>query len=846
MDDLIKRLRGLHLRCIAIVVFLILAGEYTAYCQHITISGKITDQQTGEPVSFASVGIKGTGIGTSSNFDGLYKLKLSGKKDSLTITCMGYRQLSVKLSGAESQVYNIKLKPVLQLLKEVRVSPRSYVNPAWEILTEVIRHKQQNDPSALTDYKYGSYTRIEIDATRFSENLRKKKFIDRAIAVADSMKLKGPDHMPLLPLFVSETVSDVYIGNTPSTKREDIQRVKTNGLGFEDGTVIAQLTGSTFQQYNFYKNHISAAGKDFVSPITDSWKIWYDYELDKRDVLVDGIPCYQISFKPKRAKDLAFAGIIWIAHDTYKLYQVKATISPTANLNFIDKITVQQQMLPSGNETPWLPGKTRILVEFEQLTGNTSGLLAKFYTSNSGVVMNKTYPADFFKENITVAEDVQHQDENYWARNRPDSLTQAEQSVYNMIDTIKNIPIIRNYITVADLIINGYYRAGKISIGPILQSFNYNNIEGARIRLGFKTNSGFNNKWILGGYLAYGAKRQSLQFGSSIDYILSRKNWTEAGASYSHDLNQVALMSDNYLYQRNALFSVLAHNGNVAKRKAFDQGRLDMYMSRRLFKSFNEKVTFSNWTMDPEFSFAFNEPGGGGISRHLVVSEIQFESRWAPGEQPLLSETVNKQLNLKTNVTSPVFTFRYSLGIRNFLGGDVNFNKFSFNVTQILKTGSFGRGKYSLTAGFIPSGVIYPLLENHLGNETFLYNPNSFNLMRFFEFASDKYVSLNYTQHIEGLIFNSLPVIKNFNWRLVATTNILYGSLSANNKNIPGNNTVALRGLGKAPYMEAGYGIENIFRFIRVDFIHRLNYLDNTTAGPVKRFGVKISAQFRL
>jgi len=759
---------------------------------------------------------------------------------------MGYRQLSVKLSGAEVQVYYIRLKPISQLLKEVRVSPHSYVNPAWEILTEVIRHKPQNDPSALSDYKYGSYTRIQLDATRFSENLRKKKFIERAIAAADSMKLRGPDRMPLLPLFVSETVSDVYIGNTPSTKREDIQRVKTNGVAFEDGTVIAQLTGSTFQQYDFYKNHVSAAGKDFVSPITDSWKTWYDYELDKREVLVDGIPCYQISFKPKRAGDLAFAGIIWIAHGSYKLYQIRATVAPTANLNFIDKITVQQQMLPSNDENPWLPGKTRILVEIEQLTKNTSGLLAKFYTSNSDVVMNKTYPADFFNENITIADDVQRKDENYWAQRRPDSLTQAERSVYNMIDTIKNIPTIKNYITVADMIINGYYRAGEIGIGPILQSFNYNNIEGARIRLGFKTNSDFNNKWILGGYLAYGTKRQSWRFGSSVDYILSRKNWTEAGASYSHDLSQVALMSDSYLYQRNALFSVLAHNGNVAKRKAFDQSRLDVYISRRLFKTFNEKVTFSNWTMDPQFSFAFNEPGSGGISRHLIISEIQFESRWAPGEEPLLSATVNRQLNLKTNVTSPVITFRYSLGVGGLLGSDVNFNKFTVNLTQILKTGSFGRGKYSVTAGFIPSGVIYPLLENHLGNETFIYNPNSFNLMRFFEFASNKYISLNYTQHFEGLLFNSLPIIKKFNWRLVATTNILYGSLSANSKNVTGNNSAALRGLGKAPYMEAGYGVENIFRFIRVDFIHRLNYLGNNTAGPVKRFGVKISAQFRL
>jgi hypothetical protein len=44
--------------------------------------------------------------------------------------------------------------------------------------------------------------------------------------------------------------------------------------------------------------------------------------------------------------------------------------------------------------------------------------------------------------------------------------------------------------------------------------------------------------------------------------------------------------------------------------------------------------------------------------------------------------------------------------------------------------------------------------------------------------------------------------------------------------------------------MELGYGIENIFRFIRVDFIHRLTYLeDHPNARP---FGVKFNAVLRF
>ena len=47
------------------------------------------------------------------------------------------------------------------------------------------------------------------------------------------------------------------------------------------------------------------------------------------------------------------------------------------------------------------------------------------------------------------------------------------------------------------------------------------------------------------------------------------------------------------------------------------------------------------------------------------------------------------------------------------------------------------------------------------------------------------------------------------------------------------------------PYIETGYGIENIFRFVRVDFIHRLTYLDDSHPNA-KPFGVKFNAVLRF
>ena len=824
-------------------VFIIPAGAQTRL-----IKGKVTDVATGEAIPYATVAIRGTSIGTHTDFDGLYNLEFVSKKDSITFNCIGYAPKTVFIGSLTWQVINLALQPLNNTLDEVRITPKGYINPAWPIINQVIKRKPVNDPRQLASYQYHSYNRIEFDANDLSAKLLSKRGFKKLVDKADSLGLSGISHSTVLPLFESESISDFYYKANPATKHENIIHTRTRGVGFEDGTLMAQLTGSTFQQYNFYKNFLTAAGKDFASPISENCYNWYEYDLQNRNAVVGGKACFQIAFAPKNPKDLAFTGVMWIAKDNYALYQVKATIEPTANLNFINLITIQQ-LMDGVNGRAWLPAKTRILVEVKRVSENTSGLLAKFYTVNTNVEINKTYPDNFFAEPLTIAPNVDKTTNQYWDINRPDTLSKAEKGVYNLIGEVKDLPAVKNYITVADLLINGYYRVGKVGFGPFIESYSYNNVEGNRLRVGFKTNNSFDKNLILGGFLAYGTRDNAVKYGANADYILTRKNWTEAGISFKHDLNQVALLSENYIYQRDNLFGAFTGFGKISRRKVFFQDDLELYIKRDLFKGFTEKVTFANWTLDPLFPFNFKSPNGTKVGHYLFVSEFQFESKWSPGVMPLISESSNKQLKVKSNVEEPVITFRYTLGLKDFLSGSNAYNKFSINIAQTLKMGRLGRGKYSFSAGFIPSTVPYPLLENHLGNQTFLYNPNAFNQMRFFEFASDKYASLNYTQHFEGLLLNEVPIIKNFNWRLVGTANILFGGISKTNQNdISIYNQIKLHSFGSTPYMETGAGIENIFKFLRVDCIRRLTYLQNRDSynNLPQKFGVKISAQIRL
>ena len=147
--------------------------------------------------------------------------------------------------------------------------------------------------------------------------------------------------------------------------------------------------------------------------------------------------------------------------------------------------------------------------------------------------------------------------------------------------------------------------------------------------------------------------------------------------------------------------------------------------------------------------------------------------------------------------------------------------------------------KYRITLGRIFGTLPYPLLKLHEGNETYAYDPLSFNMMNYYEFVSDKYISLFAEQHFQGFFLNRIPLIRRLNWREVISCNILYGSLSDKNKAVMAF-PEGLSGLSE-PYYEAGAGIENIFKLFRVDAIWRFSYLDHPNTSP---FGIRATMQF--
>jgi hypothetical protein len=813
------------------------------FCQSLawsqtTVVGKVTDAETGDPIPFANVIVPGIDVGTATDFEGNFKLSFQDAADSIKASYVGYEYMVKSLTDETEQVINFQLFPTAYGLSEFVFEAGE--NPAYPILRKVVANKEKFDKRGLKAYESDNYTKIEIDIDQISDRLKEKKMMTKVIAVLDSIKMLTDDEgQRILPVFLSESISRFYYRDNPKLTKEEILNTRVSGVGITDGTTISQITGSVFQEYNFYKNWLTILEKDFVSPIADGWKGFYDYDLTD-SIKVGGDSCYVLQVYPLRKQDLAFSGTIWINMENYSLKQVDLSIPEEANINFVDLIKIQQELIPTS-AGPSLPVKSRVLVKVGKLSPGTAGFFAKFYSSSKNIMVDKPRPTSFFDKAIDLKLESPG-DGDYWEKNRHDPLSEEELVVFQMVDTLKNIPVIKFYSESLLFLASGYHPVGKFDLGPWTGLFNYNNIEGVRLGMGARTNYKFSKKWVFDGYMAHGFADQEWKYDASVTRILDRNKWTTATLRSQKEIDQVGLKLDDL--QNNAIFLAVNRFGTL--RRPYYSHDQSFTFQRDLFKGFTFSGSLRHSRFEPVYNFYYLEKDSRELEDRFQYTEAKVSLRYGRDEIFLIND--NYRISLGPS-RWPIFTFDYAKGIPA-LGGDISYDKYSFSVYQKLNMGMLGVSRYEFSAGMIAGEVPYPLLENHLGNETLFYTTAAYNLMDFFEFASDQYVSLRYRHHFEGFLLNKIPLIKKLKWRAGANANVLYGSVS--DKNILNSPTVGPHGqdlttFGKldpiVPYVEVGYGIENIFKFFRVDAFHRLTYLDQP---DVRRFGVKVSAQFIL
>ncbi len=828
------------------LILLAFFPAFSLFAQGQTVvTGKVTEASTGTAIPFANVLFAGTTDGGITDFDGKFTISSSLPVDSVEVRYIGYIRRAKAVVAGTQQVINFQMDENLTQLEEVVVYAGE--NPAWPIMRNVVDNKKRNDKRSLEAYEYESYTKIEVDVDNISERFRRRKLVQKITAVLDSIEqIAGEDGQPVLPIFISEALSRYYYRSKPNFRKENILKTKLRGVGLTDGSTTSQIIGSTLQEYNFYQNWLNIVNKEFVSPIANGWRANYHYHLED-SMYIDDDYCYKIEFEPKQDQNLAFSGLMWITKEDYALKRIDATVNRKANINFVEKIKIQQDLVKT-DAGPWLPEKSRVVVDISQLTDKTAGFLAKFYISARDITVNEPRDVSFYQNPVTMEEDVQDFDEVFWDEHRHDTLSATEQNVYRMIDTLKKIPTIKLVTDGIRIASTGYVKLNDyLDLGPYSTLVGLNDVEGLRLGGAFRTRQGLSRHLTLGGYYGYGFDDRRSKYRAYVDFILSRKKWTNLLIERQEEIDQVWLLNENIA--QGTFFYTFSRFGDLTQPFLYQKNRINL--KSQMTRGLQPGIEFKQQSFQPLFDFSYrvsdiNDPGAATRS-DFDISEVTLFTRWGKDEVFLIND--NQRMSLGTQ-RWPAVTLGYTYGFKGLFGSDFEYHKLLLSVEKRQKMAAFGVSRYRLKAGVIFGDLPYPLLYNTLGNETPFYVNFAYNLLNFFEFSTDRFVELRYRHSFEGLILNYIPLLRKLKWRLVANANILYGSMSEDNRNLAfagsdsdGNPIRPFFTFDRRPYVELGYGIENIFKVGRVDAFHRLTYLDHP---GVSKFGVKVSFQLIL
>lgn len=73
---------------------------YFSYTQNIQITGTVTDGNTGEPVAYASIRLKGTTVGTATDLNGNYTINAT-TNGTLVFSFIGYTTQEIVIALTE-------------------------------------------------------------------------------------------------------------------------------------------------------------------------------------------------------------------------------------------------------------------------------------------------------------------------------------------------------------------------------------------------------------------------------------------------------------------------------------------------------------------------------------------------------------------------------------------------------------------------------------------------------------------------------------------------------------------------------------------------------------------------
>lgn len=805
------------------------------------IKGFIKDAHSDEAIPFATVKFTGTKNAKLSDSSGHFTLAFNDWiSDTLLITYAGFEDNYIKLDTTQKM---IELVIEMERKKEIQeVVVKSKIGRGLLLWRKIIKYKDYNDRSRFDNYSYELYNKLEIDLNNVNVQKMQKGFLPPKpfkfiLNNVDTIS----ETAPFLPIYLVENISDYYAQTNPKKTREVIKASKTNGLKNES---VSRFLGGMYQNINVYKNFIPIFDREYVSPISNDGDLYYHYKVPDTQYLGNK-RIFHLVFYPKRKGESTFQGDAWIVDSSYAVQKMNLQVSPDANINFIDKLSLVQEY-KLINDSIWFLSKDKFIANFNMTGKKNLNLIGRKTTTYNNIRVNSDLlplgmsdelKKDNRKEIITLNQDAMEKPDSFWLANRHENLNRNEAGFYKMADSLLKMPAFERYSDWLKFIGTGYRYVGNYEIGPWMNWISGNIYEGLRLRFDLGTNYHLSKKIYLSSYLAYGTKDQKLKGKFEALYMIGKNPRSSIRATYKNDIDYGQTYYDEIGYDN--LFALAFRKVNVPiKLISIEQQKLEYFKEWRsgLSFTFNLNRKLFNPIRNIPLKSDYPEPSKVG---NLNNMEFNAKIRFAYLERFLQDDFFRRSLGSDY----PIVEFTFSKSIKGMLNSNYSYNKYTLSVSDYVKIPPAGSFYYNVYAGKINGVLPYMLLSIAPGNEIYYYNKYAFNLMNRFEYLSDQYAGATIEHNLGRGLFRYLPFNKKLKFRQFWNAKVLWGSLSQENANLnmfPGTSFEKLNG---KTYLELGTGIDNIFRFFRIDLVWRL-LPQPFPVEKYKRFGIFASFRF--
>lgn len=802
------------------------------------VSGVVLDKDN-LPIPFANVAFKGSSEGVVSNEDGRFYLESSNSYVILVVSSVGFNDREVNLLQAVN--YNLKVKlGETETLKEVVIftgKTSKKDNPALDILRKIWERKRKNGLYQFDQYQMEKYEKVEFDMNTIDSAFMKNKIFKGMEFIFNHIDTSTVTGKTYLPIFINETLSEVYGNNVLKKVKEKLNANKNSG--FSDNQQILSFVKDLYSDYDIYNNHLTFFDKSFTSPLSKTGIDVYNYIL-RDSAYVDKKWCYNIVFYPRRKNELTFKGDFWVNDTTYAIKKINMAVTRSANINWVKEIYIEQEF-DVQNDSVFLLTRDYMMSDFAlNKKEGSKGVYGKRTTLYDNHKFNIEKPAAFYKEEVNyIDNDVYNRSDEYWDENRFENLNKDEKGIYKMLDTLQTVKKFKNLYNLASILGSGYMQFGHFDYGPIFSTFGYNEVEGIRLRVGGRTYFGPNDAWRLQGYTAYGFDDSKFKYGLSGKWMIDKKKRIIISGGNRRDIEQIgaSLTTTNDVLGRSFASSSLFSTGSNGKLTNINLTNVGIEIEP--IKNLTFQTGFSYRTLEAasdSFSLDYYTDAANTIVESRVKqSEVNFQVEFTPNRK-----TIGYGVE-RSDVDSPFSRFyvNYSHGFKGLLGSDFQYDRLQLYYKQPIIIGPLGRSNVIVEAGKTFGTIPLGLMSVIPGNQTYFTIENTFSNLNFYEFVTDQYATVQWEHNFGGRLFSRIPFMRKLNWREIIGAKGVYGTISDANRAINASGLTYVA--PKSVYWEYSAGIGNIFKVFRIDFGWRGNYLNTPDA---QKFTVKGSFGF--